>query len=216
MGQAKFKVIGLGIVFITLTVIVILVDFRIKASVLEIAKSRVQVNETESINRIVNNEVVSKTSYEDMVQIHKDKEGRIVLLQPNTVVMNKIISNTVAEIAGSLNMIRDNTVSVPLGQLTGSVILAGYGPDIKVKVIPAGQINVNIINRFDEAGVNQTRHLIYLKVKISLKLAVPYLNENMDVSTTIPLAESIIVGEVPRTYVNTNGDMQKAVSVPLE
>ncbi|WP_054698112.1 sporulation protein YunB [Syntrophomonas palmitatica] len=216
MRQARVKVIGLGILFLVFIILIIMVDLRIKASVLEIAKSRVQVGETERINRIVNNEVVSQISYEDIVQIHKDNEGRIVLLQPNTIAMNKIMSSTVADIARSLTELRENTVTVPLGQLTGSVILAGYGPNIKVKVIPAGQISVNIINKFNQAGVNQTRHLIYFKIKTRMKLAVPYVNENVEVCTTIPLAESIIVGEVPRTYVNTNSDLQKAISVPLD
>lgn len=177
-------------------------DIRIKSSILAIAQAKVQLSETETINNIINREVVAKTSYSDLVKIHKDKDGRIVLLQPNTILINKIVTSTTAKISGSLEQMNEESVSVPLGQISGATLLSAYGPKIKVKVIPCGQVHVDIINRFDEAGVNQTRHLIYCSIKTDLKVAVPMMDEDIKVSTTVPLAETIIVGDVPRTYVD--------------
>lgn len=198
----KIKLALVVTAILMLILSVVWVDSKIKASVLVIARSRVQNRETEIINEIVNREVVAKTSYEDLVKIHKDRNGRIVLLQPNSIMINRIMASTTVRITESLGQTREESISVPLGQITGSTLLAGYGPRIKVKIIPSGQVHVEIINKFDEAGVNQTRHLIYFRIKSDMKIAVPLMDEEIKVSTTVPLAETIIIGDVPRTYVN--------------
>lgn len=201
MGH-KVRVLGIIALIIISIGFLIWFDVRIKSSILAIAQAKVQLSETQAINRTINQEVVAKTSYSDLVEIHKDKDGRIVLLQPNTILINKIVASTTAKISESLDQMKEESVLVPLGQISGTTLMSGYGPKIKVKVIPCGQVHVDIVNKFDEAGVNQTRHLIYCQIQTDLKVAVPMMDEDIRVSTTVPLAETIIVGDVPRTYVD--------------
>jgi len=198
----KIKVTGIAILILLIALSLIIFDIRIKASVLTLARAKVQASETEAINQIINREVVGKTSYEDLVRIHKDESGKIVLLQPNTIVINRIMADSTTSITKNLGQMNEETISVPLGQITGVTVLAGYGPKIKVKVLPCGQVHVEIINKFDEAGVNQTRHLIYCQINTKMKIAVPLMDEEIKVSTIVPLAETIIIGDVPKTYVN--------------
>lgn len=212
MGH-KMKMTGIAVLIFIFIGSLIWFDIRIKASVLAIARSKVQLSETETINQIINREVVAKTRYEDLVEIHKDKNGRVVLLQPNSILINKIVSSTTARVSESLGNMREESVSIPMGQISGATLLAGYGPKIKVKIIPCGQVHVDIVNQFDEAGVNQTRHLIYCQIKTSLKVAVPLMDEDITVSTKVPLAETIIIGDVPRTYVNYKDKQQLPYSV---
>lgn len=186
----------------------IYIDFRIQASLLEIAKSKAQIRGVEMINQIVNNRVVSKIKYEDIVIVHKDDNGHIVLIQPNTIMLNKMMSDTVVEITSSLNELQEESIPVPLGQLTGSKMLAAAGPKLNVRIIPAGQINVEVLNKFEQAGINQTRHLIYFQIDHTLRIAVPFMAEEIKVRSTIPLAETIIVGDVPQTYVDFKGERE--------
>jgi len=197
-------IIGLIVLILTLTT-VLLIDFRVKASLLQIAKSKVQVSGVEAINKIVNQKIVSQIEYKDIVYVHKDDKGRIVLIQPNTIMLNKIMADTIGEVANSLGAMQEDSISIPAGQLSGSNILAGYGPKMKVKIIPAGQVHVDVLNKFEQAGINQTRHLIYFKIDSDIKVAVPFLDDEVKVSAVIPLAETIIVGDVPETYVNFRG-----------
>jgi hypothetical protein len=71
-----------------------------------------------------------------------------------------------------------------------------------VKIIPAKQVTVEVENRFEQAGINQTRHLINFKINSRIKIAVPLVDKDVEVATTIPLADTIIVGSVPDTYLN--------------
>jgi sporulation protein YunB len=187
---------------------IIILDFRLKSSILEIAKAKAQVDGVEKINLIVNEKIVSGIKYDDIVRIHKDDKGRIALIQQDTVALNKIMATTLTELSKALNKDEDKNISIPLGQLSGSRILAGYGPKIKVKILPVTQVHVDILNKFEQAGINQTRHLIYFQINNTVKVAVPFLDDEVKVSAIIPLAETIIVGEVPETYVNFNGQSE--------
>ncbi len=183
-------------------------DYQLKNSILQLSKSSVQLKGSEILNRIVNEEVVAQVKYEDIVAIHKDKEGKIVLIQPNTVVLNRVIANTIEAVSYSMRQMNEDSVSVPLGQLSGIRLLAGAGPEMTVRVVPSSEVHVDLQNKFEQAGINQTRHLIYLVIDSKMRIAVPYLSDEVDVISTIPLAETIIVGEVPSSYVNFKGNDQ--------
>lgn len=184
--------------------IVIVADLRLKASILEIARTEVQLETVELINQAVNDKIVAQTNYRDIIFIDKDNRGNIVMLQANTVILNQIIARTVNAVIDGTKELEANTVNIAVGQVTGSIFLAAYGPQIKVRIIPTRQVNVVIENKFEQAGINQTRHLIYFKINTIIKIAVPMVEKDLDVSTTIPLADTIIVGDVPQTYVNLN------------
>jgi len=200
--MSRHKKRWLIITIVAVLIISIIIDVKIKSSVLQLARSKAQLSETAAINRIVNERVVNDIEYQDLVAVHKDDQGRIVMIQPNTIMLNKIMTQTVIEIADVTADMREDSIIIPSGQLLGFSFIAGYGPKLKVKILPAGEVKVNVLNKFDQAGVNQTRHLIYFKIDSNIKIAVPYLDETIHVSTVIPLAETIIVGEVPKTYLN--------------
>ena len=184
---------------------IVFIDYKLKSSLLEIAQSKAQLKTVEMINNVVNEKVVGETDYTSIVNVHTDEQGKIVMVQPNTIELNRIMSRTVGEVAHSLGDMEGERIDIPIGQLTGSLILAGYGPRLKVRVIPTGQVQVNVQNKFEQAGINQSRHLIYLMINTNLRIAVPFMDRDVKVTTTIPLAETIIVGEVPETYVNFTG-----------
>lgn len=198
-------IILLLVLFASIIMALALLDFGLKSSILALARSQAQIQGIEKINEIVAEKIVPQVQYTDIVNVHKDEQGRVVLIQPDTIEINRLMSETMVEVSRAMNSMQENTISIPLGQLSGSKILAGYGPRIKVKTIPASHISVNILNKFEQAAINQSRHLIYFQIEGIIRIAVPFMEDEVRISTIIPLAESIIVGEVPRTYVNFTG-----------
>jgi len=182
----------------------LLIDLQLKSSILELAQAKAQIKVTEVINRAVTEKIVQETEYKDIVYVHKDNEGRIVMIQANTIILNQIMAKTTTTILDGFKDGED-FVRVPLGQITGLSLLSNTGPKIKVKIIPARKLNVSVKDQFEQAGINQTRHRIYLQVNSPIRMAVPLIGKEINVVTTIPMAETIIVGEVPDTYVNFNG-----------
>jgi len=176
------------------------VDHNLERTLNEIAKSKAQLTGQEIITRAVNEKVALKTEYQDLVVVHKDGEGRIVLIQPNTVKINRMMAETLLHVEAGFAELEKQNFSIPLGQALGSRIFAGYGPGIKVRMLPAGQVSADFIDSFEEAGINQTRHLMSLRVSGRIKVVVPFNDEEIDVKMTVPVAETIVVGQVPQTY----------------
>ena len=204
MARRWMPLLTIMIIFTFITAIV-LADLRLKASILEIARTRAQLQTVEVINQAVNDKIVAGTDYKDIVYIHKDENGRIAMIQANTVIINQLIARTINEVIASTKELENSTICIPLGQVTGSILLAGRGPQVNVRIIPIKQVNVEVENKFDQAGINQTRHLMSFKINTIIKIAVPLVSKELAVSTTIPLADTIIVGDVPQTYVNFTG-----------
>ena len=189
------------IIFIPLLVALYLfVDHNLERTLNEIAKSKAQLTGQEIITRAVNEKVALKTEYQDLVVVHKDGEGRIVLIQPNTVKINRIMAETLLHVEAGFAELEKQNFSIPLGQALGSRIFAGYGPGIKVRMLTGGQVSADFFDSFEEAWINQTRHLMSLRVSGRIKVVVPFNDEEIDVKMTVPVAETIVVGQVPQTY----------------
>lgn len=203
--RSKMPIIAAVMLVIILVTAYLLIDARIKGSILELAQAKAQLKVVELINQAVYEKVVQETEYKDIVNVHKDDEGRIVMIQANTVILNQIMAKTISAVIAGLDKLDEETIRIPLGQITGITFLSGSGPRIEVKIIPSKQLSVNVKDKFEQAGINQTRHQIYLIINSKVKMAVPLMSKEIHVTTTIPMAETIIVGEVPETYVNFSG-----------
>lgn len=180
----------------------ILVDKKIKPTVLAIAEIKAKEIATKAINESVNKKITDDIRYQDLYFVRTDSEGNITLMQANTMMMNNLASQVALTVQDTIKNMRTSEIKVPLGNIFGSQILGQYGPKIKINVTPIGRVNVDFFTEFEDSGINQTRHKIYLKVIAEVKTIVPFSSKNMVVESTIPIAETIIVGRVPENYVN--------------
>jgi len=104
----------------------------------------------------------------------------------------------------SLKEISESVIKVPLRNAFDTHIIDL--PSIRVKIIPQGSVTVDYATEFESTGINQTRHRIYIIVNTDIKMIVPLVSENIRVTTNIPIAETIIVGDVPESFVNVPED----------
>ena len=116
--------------------------------------------------------------------------------------MNQIASDVALEIQNELKQVKTTTSYIPIGTALNSPILARYGPQLKVSIEPIGTVYVDFKTSFESAGINQTRHTIYLEAKTQVKVVIPLTTSTKEVKVKIPICETIIVGEVPESYVN--------------
>lgn len=182
------------------------IDRNLKPTIMQIADSRAHIIATEAINKALYEKVLYNTDYEDLVTIHKDKEQKVTVMQANTLKISRIVSEANIAIKDTLKNLKDEDFYIPLGQALGSSLLANYGPQIRVEIVPVGTVNVGFDDRFQEAGINQVRHILYLNIETTVKIVVPLLKEDIVVKHQIPIAETIIIGDVPNTYLGLNKD----------
>ena len=125
-------------------------------------------------------------------------------MQANTILMNSIASEVAIEVQEQLMKMSQSNIKVPLSNAFDTQII--NLPSINVRIIPQGSVSVDFATEFESSGINQTRHRIYIIVVTDIKMIVPLVSENLRITTNIPIAETIIVGDVPEQYINVPRD----------
>jgi len=199
-------VIALVFSSIALILFFILVDIKLRDVFFDIAEIKAVQLAAEAVQKSIQREAADENlQYQDLIIIHKDNQGRVALMQADALKVNRVATGITIAVQKTLEDLRWQSFSIPLGQLLGVPILANYGPRIKYSIMPVGTVRFSITDRFDSAGINQTRHTIYLNLDTNVRIVVPFKTAEAVVSTQVPLTESIIVGGIPDTFVTVPG-----------
>lgn len=189
-----------GIVFFLVGSLLVTAERRLKPSFLEIARMRAQQVATEMLNRAINEKIAQSIRYQDLVRIERNSEKGIAIVEQNTGEISRLLTDVTLEVQNALNTLAEEPIQIPLGQVFGSELLAAMGPRVTVKVVPVGTVELQVVDRVESVGINQTRHKIYVVVETTIKIVIPLLSSNVSVRTEVPLTDFSIVGEVPQFY----------------
>jgi hypothetical protein len=77
--------------------------------------------------------------------------------------------------------------------------------DFPVEVIAIRNSDASFESHFSEAGINQTRHQLNMTICVDISVLILGKAESFNVCTQVVVAETIIVGHVPDTYLHTGG-----------
>ncbi len=203
----KFKFWRVVFAFILILLFIFFVIHRTITPVFfSLAEVEVKNIANKAISQAVKNET-ENINYQDMVKYVYNDQGDIVLMQPNIKYINSFTSHLSLTIQKELEILSRKTLKVPLTRILGIDLLAAYGPDLNMKMVPAGFIIPPKINdSFSTAGINQTRHKIYLLVKIELKMIVPFNSKSVEITAEVPVTEVVILGRVPQIYVGIDNE----------
>lgn len=184
----------------------IYIDDKLRPTITVIAETKAEELANKSINKAVSSVIDNNIKYENLINVKTGEDGNIVMMQANSIIMNEIASKVALEIQSEMKKIKTTSTYIPIGTAIGSPLLAKYGPKIKVSIEPIGTVYVDFGTDFESSGINQTRHRIYLKAKTQVKVVVPLTTSTKEVKIQIPICETVIVGDVPQSYVNVPKD----------
>ena len=196
--RVLFWLTGIFALLLALTVAVVL---HMKPVVVDLATART----SNAVNRIVvaavNDAVDSgRIDYEQLVDFDKDADGHVTALRSNMAAFNRLQASIADDILQRMAEVSSTDLTIPIGTLTGSPLLAGRGPCLRVRMQSVGTATARFDNQFSAAGINQTRHRIILDVDVHVSILLPGLTTYTKVSNEISVAETVIVGGVPETY----------------
>lgn len=171
----------------------------------ELAKSKAQYLAIDMIESAVA-EIFREDpiSYSDIVTLEKDSDGKIRALQSNLSSVNRLKADISLGIQQKIAELSETELLIPAGSLSGYDFFAGVGPRIRVTLLPYGDTRAEFESSFESAGINQTRLVVNLKVKTSLGLLMPTVNTTCAIESTVPVLQTIIVGEIPDSYLNVD------------
>ena len=177
-------------------------ESRLRPAMLEIAEARARQMTVLAVSESLRRQVNAQTAYSDLVYVHKDQNGKVVLVQPNAAALNRLAVETTLQVQQALADLAVESFSIPVGQAFKSPILASCGPRVGFKIRSLGNVEVHIDDRFESMGINQTRHSIFMTVESRVLVVLPLVSKPVSVNATVLVAENVIVGEVPQTYLN--------------
>lgn len=140
--------------------------------------------------------------YGDFVSLEKDGAGKVTSITSNTAANSRFKRQVVEAVVRQLSTLDSEALGVPLGTLTGQPLLSGAGPRVRVSVDSVGDVTADYANSFTSAGVNQTLHRVCLEINATVRLFLPGEVLPVSVSSSVCVAETVIVGETPDTYLN--------------
>lgn len=170
--------------------------------VIEYAEAKVNNMTVNAVNRAIISVFGENTSYSDFVTINTDSQGNVQYIEANALNINKIAQQTAEKSRIELDAIGEEVLRIPVGSLTGSPLFTGYGPVISVKILTAGSVICRFKSQFTGAGINQTRHRIYIEVNANMDIVLPSSRKNIESKVEIFIAEAIIAGKVPDAFLN--------------
>lgn len=163
---------------------------------------------TQAIDTAVDNCLQeNRMNYADFVTMETDSAGKVTSLTSNTAANSRFKRQVVEAVARQLGTLDSDALGVPLGTLTGQPLLAGAGPSVRVKVDSVGEVTADYANSFSSAGVNQTLHRVCLEITATVYLFLPGEVLPVTVASSVCVAETVIVGETPGTYLNLEKGM---------
>lgn len=197
----------LAAIALGLLVLAVVAMSHLRPILTSLATARVANTVTRVVAAAVNETVYAgDVDYDSLISLEKDVEGHIVAVKSNMAEFNRLQSAILANVLERMADVDTRELSIPVGTLTGSPLLAGRGPAVKVKMQSVGAPSARFANEFTDAGINQTRHRILLVVDVSVGILLPGFSTGTRVSNEFNVAETVIVGSVPESYTYFHSD----------
>ncbi|MBO4262481.1 MAG: sporulation protein YunB, partial [Clostridia bacterium] len=142
--------------------------------------------------------------YKQLVNIEKNSDGDVVMLITDSFKVNELSYAAAVNAYKFLDESTEKGVDVPLGAFSGIRLLSGFGAPIKMKLLSVSSVKCNMISEFQNAGINQTRHMLYLNVYSEVSVITKVSRKTVSDSIKILVYDNLVVGKVPEILVTSN------------
>lgn len=156
---------------------------------------------TNIMSKTIFEEYSNKFDYDSIIKVEKNAANDITMIRADTLKLNEIATMTVLKAQEKLDAIDEVELKIPIGYITKNNLLSDLGPKVKIRMQPIGNITTRYISDFESAGINQTRHKIYIETTTKIRIMIPTDTSDLEIVNQIPIVETIIVGKVPNTAV---------------
>lgn len=187
---------------LALSALGMVLEKNLEEVILDLAYARAEAMAVRYINEAAKEKMAGQVTYADMMTVRTDQQGKVTMLEANAVRMNELATSTALRAQEMLASAEAQSVQIPLGAALGIPFLSAWGPEIPVRIVPVSAVSAAFSTEFESAGINQTRHKIYLSLNTTVRLVIPSGGREVALQSQVLIAESIIVGQVPDSYVN--------------
>ena len=198
MKRAAVILIGIGLVILG-GMLVIRDKFgdSIQQTAEAVAVNAVAIKINDSLQNGLYDEALSGP----LLNVERDSEGNIQYLEPNSEVINKLLLEFSANVRENYDLGDTEEIKVNWGVITGSKLLSQLPFTVTVKVQPVSLTKFQYETGFETEGINQTRYYVYCTITSQIHILAPFTDKTAQINRRLLLAEAVIVGKVPDSYV---------------
>lgn len=180
---------------------------RYRDVIRELAETRVRNSTSDLTNEAIAHQISEGTiQYDRIVYFEKDLNGRITALKTNIGEVNRLKTDILNIINRKILSLDTSDIGIPLGSLVLPELLSGKGPAIPVHILSIRNSEASFSSHFEQAGINQTLHQLIMEVSVDVAVLVLGETESFTVRSEVVVAETVIVGDVPDTFIQTGGN----------
>ena len=207
MRRGFGKLIRLIIILLILALVLLLVfRGRYHDTIRNLAETQVKNSTSDLINDAIDKQIEDgNIQYDRIVYFEKDLNGRITALKTNMSEVNRLKTDILNIINDEILALDMSDLGIPVGSLFLPEVLAGKGPTIPVHILSIRNSDASFSSHFSEAGINQTLQQLIMEVSVDVAVLVLGETNSFTVSSQVVVAETIIVGDVPQTFLQTGG-----------
>ncbi len=181
--------------------------YKFNDAIGSLAQTQVVNTTSDLINDAIDEQIeTGNIQYDRMVYFEKDLDGKITALKTNMSEVNRLKTDILNLINDEILALDTTDLGIPIGSLFLPEFLSGKGPMIPVQVLSIRNSDASFTSDFSEAGINQTLQQMNMHVSVDVTILVLGRTESFTVSSQVVVAETIIVGQVPGTYLHTGGN----------
>ena len=191
--------------------IVILIGYGMLRSRYRNVIGELAVTQAKNTTSDLTNDAIAKQiadgviQYDRIVYFEKDLDGRITALKTNMSEVNRLKTDILNIINDEILALDTSDIGIPLGSLFLPELFSGKGPAIPVHILSIRNSDANFSSNFSQAGINQTLHQLIMLVSVDVAILVLGRTESFTITSEVVVAETVIVGNVPNTFLQTNG-----------
>ncbi len=174
---------------------------------------------------IVNNAYVrEKVNYyaSDIYDIVKDDTNEIKNIIYDSGVINDLINSIGDRVYNMFSMLESGDIrkikvnanilsnkrndkdgiilEVPSGLLYNNYLFSNLGPKMPVKISLNGDFESFVSTEVKEYGINNAMVTIYINIRVSEQITLPFISDKVVVENKIPIFMSLVNGTIPNYY----------------
>lgn len=206
--RRAFRRVYTFILAVLILILAGLLGFRVKydSAIQSLAQTQVINTTSDLINDAIDLQIEKGTiQYDRIVYFEKDLNGRITALKTNMSEVNRLKTDILNLINDEILALDTSDIGIPIGSLFFPELLSGKGPVIPVQIMSIRNSDAALFSNFEEAGINQTIQRLSMEVSVDVTVLVLGKTNNFTVASQVVVAETVIVGQVPETFLNTGG-----------
>ena len=198
---------ALALLGILAVVLFLFLRNRYRDVIEELAHTQVMNTTSDLTNDAIAKQIADGViQYDRIVYFEKDLDGRITALKTNMSEVNRLKTDILNIINDEILALDTSDLGIPLGSLFLPEFLSGKGPAIPVHILSIRNSDATFSSHFSQAGINQTLHKLTMEVSVDVAVLGLGRTERFTVTSEVVVAETVIVGAVPETYLQTGGN----------